>query len=150
MNTRLQVEHPVTELVTGVDLVKAQLYIAAGEPLWFTQEDISLVGAAIECRVNAENPGKNFMPSPGHIGHYREPAGPGVRVDSGAHGDYDIPQAYDPMIAKLITYGADRDEARRRMLRALDPPNRCRSPRRATPRWPNAASTWRSTGSGSP
>jgi acetyl-CoA/propionyl-CoA carboxylase biotin carboxyl carrier protein len=70
--------------------------------------------------VNAEDPAKNFMPSPGHIGHYREPAGPGVRVDSGAHGDYDIPQAYDPMIAKVITYGADRDEARRRMLRALD------------------------------
>lgn len=120
MNTRLQVEHPVTELVTGIDLVKAQLKIAAGEPLGFTQDDIELRGAAIECRVNAENPAKNFMPSPGHIGDYREPSGPGVRVDSGAEGDYDIPQTYDPMIAKLITYGADRDEARRRMLRALD------------------------------
>src|SRR5918996_2776450 len=119
MNTRLQVEHPVTELVCGVDLVRAQILTAAGEALEFTQDDLGLKGAALECRINAENPVKNFMPAPGRIGSYREPAGPGVRVDSGAEGDYTIPQAYDPMIAKVITYGADRNEARRRMLRAL-------------------------------
>ena len=119
MNTRLQVEHPVTELVCGVDLVRAQILTAAGEALEFTQDDLGLKGAAIECRINAENPAKNFMPAPGRIGSYREPAGPGVRVDSGAEGDYTIPQAYDPMIAKVITHGANRNEARHRMLRAL-------------------------------
>ncbi|MDQ4144668.1 MAG: acetyl-CoA carboxylase biotin carboxylase subunit [Actinomycetota bacterium] len=119
MNTRLQVEHPVTELVTGIDLVRGQLLVAAGEPLDFAQEDISLHGHAIECRVNAENPAKNFMPAPGTIGDYREPSGPGVRVDSGTEPYAVIPQAYDPLVSKLITYGADRDEARRRMLRAL-------------------------------
>ena len=119
MNTRLQVEHPVTELVTGIDLVRAQLLVAANERPEFSQDDVELQGHAIECRVNAENPAKNFLPAPGRIGHYREPAGPGVRIDSGAEADYTIPQAYDPLISKLITYGATRDEARRRMLRAL-------------------------------
>ncbi|HZA19244.1 MAG TPA: acetyl-CoA carboxylase biotin carboxylase subunit [Actinomycetota bacterium] len=119
MNTRLQVEHPVTELVTGVDLVVAQLLVAAGEPLGFAQEDIALRGAAIECRINAEDPAMDFMPTPGSIGEYREPGGPGVRVDSGLESNMTIPQAYDPMIAKVITYGSTRDETRRRMLRAL-------------------------------
>jgi acetyl-CoA/propionyl-CoA carboxylase biotin carboxyl carrier protein len=119
MNTRMQVEHPVTELVTGIDLVKAQLLIAAREALGFSQHDIALTGHAIECRINAENPAKRFMPAPGTITAYREPAGPGIRVDSGAEPGASVPQAYDPLVSKVISYGANRDEARRRALRAL-------------------------------
>jgi acetyl-CoA/propionyl-CoA carboxylase biotin carboxyl carrier protein len=119
INPRLHVEHPVTELVTGIDVVVAQLLIAAGEPLGLGQDDIDLHGHAMECRINVENPARNFMPAPGKIGVYREPAGPGIRVDSGFEGGAIIPQTYDPMIAKVISHGATRDEARRRLLRAL-------------------------------
>jgi len=120
MNTRIQVEHPVTELVTGYDLIKEQLTVAAGEPLSFRQEDIRLNGWAIECRINAENPAKNFMPSPGRITEYLPPGGFGVRVDSAAYAGYSIPPYYDSMIAKLIVWGKDRQEAIERMKRALD------------------------------
>ena len=119
MNTRLQVEHPVTELVCGVDLVRAQILTAAGEPLEFSQEDVVSSGAAIECRINAENAAKNFMPAPGRIGNYHEPAGPCVRVDSGAEEGYEVLPLYDPMISKLIVWDVDRSASTRRMLRAL-------------------------------
>lgn len=120
MNTRIQVEHPVTELVTGLDLVKEQIRIAAGEPLGYTQEDIRINGWAIECRINAEDPDKNFMPSPGTIRAYHAPGGFGVRVDSAAYAGYAIPPHYDSMVGKLIVWGRDRQEAICRMQRALD------------------------------
>lgn len=119
MNTRLQVEHPVTELVVGIDLVKEMIQVAEGETLSVKQEDVVLRGHAIECRINAENPSRNFLPAPGTIGNYREPAGPGVRVDSGVVEGSMIPQSYDSLIAKLICYGTDRDEAISRSIRAL-------------------------------
>jgi len=119
MNTRVQVEHCVTEEVTGIDIVAEGIRIAAGEPLSFSQEDVELRGHAIECRINAEDASKNFAPAPGSIGDYREPAGPGVRVDSGVGPGSEITPMYDPMVAKLIVLGADREHATRRMLRAL-------------------------------
>jgi acetyl-CoA/propionyl-CoA carboxylase biotin carboxyl carrier protein len=119
MNTRIQVEHTVTEMVTGVDLVKAQIRIARGERLWLTQDDIMIRGHAIECRINAEDPANNFRPSLGTLVEYSEPYGFGVRVDSGVHKGYTIPQHYDSLIAKLICWGDDRTEAIARMRRAL-------------------------------
>jgi acetyl-CoA/propionyl-CoA carboxylase biotin carboxyl carrier protein len=120
MNTRIQVEHTVTEEVTGIDLVREQVLIALGEPLSFSQDDVRLRGHAIECRINAEDVSQGFLPAPGPIRVYREPSGPGVRVDSGVAAGNEVSGAYDPMIAKLIVHGVDREHARRRMLRALD------------------------------
>jgi acetyl-CoA/propionyl-CoA carboxylase, biotin carboxylase, biotin carboxyl carrier protein len=119
MNTRIQVEHTITEVVAGVDIVRAQVQIAAGERLEFAQDEIQLQGHAIECRINAEDASRGFLPSPGTIVHYREPAGPGVRVDSGVSAGSEVSPLYDPLIAKLIVRGADREHAIGRMLRAL-------------------------------
>jgi acetyl-CoA carboxylase biotin carboxylase subunit len=119
MNTRIQVEHPVTEWVTGVDLVREQILAAAGEPLSVSQSDIVLTGHAIECRINAEDPKRNFMPSPGTIQEYVTPGGIGVRVDSAAYPGYTVPPYYDSMIAKLIVWAPTRAQAIQRMLRAL-------------------------------
>ncbi|MEH6991537.1 acetyl-CoA carboxylase biotin carboxylase subunit [Neobacillus drentensis] len=119
MNTRIQVEHPVTEMVTGIDLIKEQIRVASGEKLTVKQQDVTFTGWAIECRINAENPEKNFMPSAGKINMYLPPGGFGVRIDSAAYPGYTIPPYYDSMIAKVITYGNSREEAISRMKRAL-------------------------------
>jgi acetyl-CoA/propionyl-CoA/long-chain acyl-CoA carboxylase, biotin carboxylase, biotin carboxyl carrier protein len=120
MNTRVQVEHCVTEMVTGIDIVREQIMIASGEPLSISQEDVDLRGHAIECRINAEAAHKNFAPAPGRITSYQEPAGPGVRVDSGVEAGSEITPMYDPMVAKLIVWDIDREHATRRMIRALE------------------------------
>ncbi len=120
MNTRIQVEHPVSEVITNIDLVKEQIKVAAGEKLTFKQDDIRFEGHSIECRINAEDYEKDFMPCPGLVDGYIAPGGPGVRVDSHVYTNYKIPPFYDSLIAKLICWGKDREEARARMLRALD------------------------------
>ncbi|WP_025846933.1 acetyl-CoA carboxylase biotin carboxylase subunit [Paenibacillus ehimensis] len=119
MNTRIQVEHPVTELITGIDIIKEMIRVAEGEPLSFTQDEVRINGWAIECRINAEDPERNFMPSAGQIKFYLPPGGFGVRVDSAAYPGYTIPPHYDSMIAKLIVWGTDRHDAIQRMKRAL-------------------------------
>ena len=120
MNTRIQVEHPVTELVTGIDLVRAQIEIAAGAELPIAQDEVELRGHALECRINAEDAGAGFRPAPGRVIRYHEPAGPGVRVDSGIEEGDEVVGLYDPLIAKLCVWDSDRERARLRMLRALD------------------------------
>ncbi len=120
MNTRVQVEHCVTEMVSGIDIVREQVLVAAGEPLSIAQEEVELRGWSIECRINAEAAHKKFAPAPGAITTYREPAGPGVRVDSGVEAGSEVTPMYDPMVAKLIVWDVDREHATRRMLRALD------------------------------
>lgn len=119
MNTRVQVEHCVTEMVTGIDIVREQILVAAGEPLSYSQEDIRFHGHAIECRINAEDASKNFAPAPGKIASYHEPTGPGVRMDSGVQAGSEITPLYDPMVAKLIVWDVDREHATRRAIRAL-------------------------------
>src|SRR5436305_12758422 len=120
MNTRVQVEHCVTEMTTGIDIVREGIRAAAGEALAYSQQDVELRGHAIECRINAEDASKNFAPAPGGIGHYKEPSGPGVRVDSGVEAGGEVTPLYDPMVAKLIVWDVDREQATARMLRALD------------------------------
>jgi len=120
MNTRVQVEHPVTECVSGIDLIKLQLRLATGEPLYLDTKDITMSGHAIECRINAEDPETGFTPCPGTVKVYHPPGGPGIRIDSHIYAGYQIPPHYDSLIAKLISYGEDRNEAIHRMLRALD------------------------------
>ena len=120
MNTRIQVEHPITEMRTGVDIVKEQIKIAGGEKLRYTQEDIEFKGHSIECRINAENPYKNFMPCPGKIEGLNLPGGNGIRVDTAIYSGYTIPSNYDSMIAKIICIGANRNEAISKMKRALE------------------------------
>ena len=119
MNTRIQVEHPVTEMVSGVDLIKEQIYIAAGLPLSVKQEDITLTGHAIECRINAENPAKNFMPCPGKINEVHLPGGYGVRIDTAVYSGYEIPPYYDSMIAKVIVHDKTRASAIDKMRSTL-------------------------------
>jgi acetyl-CoA carboxylase biotin carboxylase subunit len=120
MNTRLQVEHPVTELVTGLDLVHLQIHIANGEPLPFRQQDIQVRGHAIECRIYAEDPDNNYFPSPGKITLLLLPSGPGIRRDSGMYEGWTVPMEYDPLLAKLIGYGTDREQTIGRLTRALN------------------------------
>ncbi|MGC8764913.1 MAG: acetyl-CoA carboxylase biotin carboxylase subunit [Brevinematia bacterium] len=119
VNTRIQVEHPVTEMITSVDIVKEQILVAMGEKLSFSQEDVKIRGHAIECRINAEDPYRNFMPTPGKIEDYKAPGGPGIRVDTHIYSGYEVPKYYDSLIAKLIAWGRDREEAIMRMKRAL-------------------------------
>ena len=119
MNTRIQVEHPVTEMITGIDLIKEQITIAAGHPLSFSQDDIKITGHAIECRINAEDP-QTFAPSPGKVTSYHTPGGFGVRVDSHVYAGYTVPPYYDSMVAKLIVHGKNREEAIQKVKRCLD------------------------------
>ena len=119
MNTRIQVEHPVTEMITGIDLITEQIRIAQGEKLRFTQKDVEIKGHAIECRINAEDPDRDFRPAPGRISAYLPPGGPGIRMDSHVYTDYEIPHYYDSLIGKLIVWAPNRDMAIKRMRRAL-------------------------------